>query len=198
MAGKMDRRAARTQKALHNALMALILRKGYEAITAQDLIDEADVGRSTFYSHYTGKEDLLRRGFQRLRAELADAQHAAGARTDRPRDKPLEFSLAMFEHADRYKQIYRALVGERGGVIAIAEIRRILSEILKKELSDVEEGEAVPKEVRIQFVVGAFLTTLTWWLEQRPRLTPFKVDLIFRDLVLNGIGPSNCSASGQG
>jgi AcrR family transcriptional regulator len=50
----MDRRAARTRRALHGALMSLILRKGYEAITVQDIIDEADVGRSTFYAHYTG------------------------------------------------------------------------------------------------------------------------------------------------
>jgi Bacterial regulatory proteins, tetR family len=43
----MDRRAARTRRALHGALMSLILRKGYEAITVRDIIDEADVARST-------------------------------------------------------------------------------------------------------------------------------------------------------
>lgn len=59
----IDRRAIRTRKALHDALMRLILRKGYEATTVQEVIDEANVGRSTFYAHYTGKEDLLRKGF---------------------------------------------------------------------------------------------------------------------------------------
>src|SRR3989337_1502951 len=99
MAHVMDRRAARTQKALHGALMSLILRKGYEAITVQDIIDEADVGRSTFYSHYTGKEDLLRSGFQTLRTELTEAQAAADAKTEKVQDEPLGFSIAMFEHA---------------------------------------------------------------------------------------------------
>src|SRR5918994_952362 len=130
----MDRRAARTKKALHGALMSLILRKGYEAITVQDIIDEADVGRSTFYSHYTGKEDLLRSGFQTLRAELAEARRAAGARSDGRHNEPLGFSLAMFEHASEYKHIYRALLGERGVVVAVNEIRRILLEIVRKEL----------------------------------------------------------------
>lgn len=189
MAKVMDRRAARTQKALHGALMSLILRKGYEAITVQDIIDEADVGRSTFYSHHTGKEDLLRSGFQTLRAELAEAQRTAGARVD-GQDEPLGFSLAMFEHACEYKHIYRALVGGRGGVIAVNEIRRTLSEIVKKELSGTKEDEAVPQELRIQFVVGAFLTMLTWWLERRPMPAPSQVDAMFRRLVLNGIGPS--------
>lgn len=198
MAKVMDRRAARTQKALHSALMSLILRKGYEAITVQDIIDEADVGRSTFYSHHTGKEDLLRSGFQTLRAELAEAQRTAGAKAGGRQDELLGFSLAMFEHACEYKHIYRALVGGRGGVIAVNEIRRTLSEIVKKELSGVQEDEVVPQEVRIQFVVGAFTTMLMWWLERRPMPTPSQVDAIFRRLVINGIGPSTYAKSARG
>src|SRR3981189_97579 len=95
----IDRRAVRTRKALHGALMSLILRKGYEATTIQDIIDEADIGRSTFYGHYTGKEDLLRSGFQILRRELAEAQRAARGRIRGPQHEPLGFSRAMFEHA---------------------------------------------------------------------------------------------------
>jgi AcrR family transcriptional regulator len=185
----MDRRAARTRRALHSALMSLILRKGYEAITVQDIIDEADVGRSTFYAHYTGKEDLLRSGFQTLRAELTEAQRTARPNIDGSRDEPLGFSLAMFEHASGYTDVYRALVDGRGGVVAVNEIRRILSEIVKKELSGVRHDETVPQEVRIEFVVGAFLTVLIWWLERRPKLTPSQVDTIFRRLVIKGIGP---------
>lgn len=196
MAGNLDRRVARTQKALHSALMTLILRKGYEAITVQDIIDEADVGRSTFYSHYSGKEDLLRSGFQMLRSELADVRRTA--RSQRSDEDLLGFSLVMFEHASGYKEIYRALVGRRGGVIAINEIRRVLSDIVKNDLPAVEEDAGVPREAYVQFVVGAFLTMLTWWLERRPRLTPAQVDAIFRRLVLKGIAPSSGDASRQG
>jgi AcrR family transcriptional regulator len=185
----MDRRAARTRRALHGALMSLILRKGYEAVTVQDIIDEADVGRSTFYAHYAGKEDLLRSGFQTLRTELTEAQRSVRANFDGSQDEPLGFSLAMFEHASAYTDIYRALVGGRGGVVAVNEIRRILSETVKKELSGIRDDEMVPQEVCIQFVVGAFLTVLTWWLERRPNLTPSQADTIFRPLVINGIGP---------
>lgn len=198
MAKVIDRRAARTQKALHSALMSLILRKGYEAISVQDIIDEADVGRSTFYSHHTGKEDLLRSGFQTLRAELADASRTAGAKADGRQDEPLGFSLAMFEHAGGYKHIYRALVGGRGEVIAVNEIRRALSEIVKKELSGAKKDEAVPQEVRIQFVVGAFIIVLTWWLERKPMAAASEVDAMFRRLVLHGIAPPIPTASRQG
>jgi AcrR family transcriptional regulator len=169
--------------------MSLILRKGYEPITVQDIVDEADVGRSTFYAHYAGKEDLLRSGFQTLRAELTEAQRRARANFDGLQDEPLGFSLAMFEHASGYTDIYRALVGGRGGIVAVNEIRRVLSETVKKELTGNWDDEMVPQEVCVQFVVAALLAVLTWWLERRPELTPSQVDTIFRRLVINGIGP---------
>jgi AcrR family transcriptional regulator len=188
MSETVDRRVVRTQRALHKALISLILRKGYEAITIQDIIDAADVGRSTFYAHYTGKEDLLRGGFRRLRAELLAAQRAAAARRRGSSAEILEFSLAMFEHAAGYKEVYRALVGGRGGAVAINEIRRVLTDAVQKEIAVLRDDRVVPRDFLVQFVVGGFLTTLTWWLERRPGLAPSEVDAMFRRLVLSGIG----------
>src|SRR5918994_6928233 len=94
----MDRRAARTRRALHQALMSLILSKGYDTISVSDIVEAADIGRSTFYAHYTGKEDLLRSGFQVLRRELEEARRQAEG-SEAAADLPLSFSLAMFEHA---------------------------------------------------------------------------------------------------
>ena len=179
----MDRRAARTRKSLHHALMALILRKGYEAITVQDILDEADVGRSTFYAHYTGKEDLLRRGFELLRADL-DATRRSGRGGDEP--NALGFSLAMFEHAARHADLYRAMVGGRAHAIVIAEIRKALEERVKRELRTVRNDQ-VPEELSLQFVVGTLLTIVTWWLERKPKLTPAQVNVLFRQLVVGGV-----------
>ena len=54
-----DRRVARSRRALKEALTDLILEQGYESVTVQDVIDRADVGRSTFYAHFVDKDDLL-------------------------------------------------------------------------------------------------------------------------------------------
>jgi hypothetical protein len=108
---------------------------------------------------------LLRSGFQTLRAELAEAQRAARPNIDGSRDEPLGFSLAMFEHASGYTDIYRALVGGRGGVVAVNEIRRILSETVKKELRGIRDDEMVPQEGCIQFV---------------GRRVPYRADLVAR------------------
>jgi AcrR family transcriptional regulator len=183
-----DRRTARTRRALHDALIALILRKGYEAVTIQDIIDEADIGRSTFYTHYNGKEDLLRGRFDELRADLDAARCDAAREHNGGKDEPLPFSRALFEHACGYKHVYRALAGNRGGLVAINEIRRVLSELVKDELPPGPDDNPVVRELAVRFVVGTFLTVLTWLLERKPKLTPAEADKMFRHLVLQGIG----------
>src|SRR5713101_4771308 len=187
MEGSMDRRSARTRCALHEALISLILRKGYDAITVQEIIDKADVGRATFYAHYRGKEDLLRGGFDALRAEL---RGAALSKRGAGQDGPLSFSFAMFEHACAYRDVYRAMVGGRGGVIASQEIRRVLSEMVKEELSAYQDDSIVSRELALHFVVSTFLTVLTWCLERKTKLTPSQIDAMFRRLVIGGIGRS--------
>ncbi|MBZ9871813.1 TetR/AcrR family transcriptional regulator [Mesorhizobium sp. BR1-1-9] len=189
MPQRIDRRAARTRRALHEALLRLMLRKGYEAILVQDIIDEADVGRSTFYAHYTGKEDLLRSGFQRLREELKEAQAQVDASARVPNDT-LSFSGTMFEHAARYADHYRTMIGGRGGAAAENEIRQALSEMVRQELPPVLYGDSIPRDFVVQFIVGAFITTLNWWFERKPKLSPSQVDSMFRSLVLDGLASS--------
>src|ERR1700681_2218227 len=92
----IDRRISRTRAMLQHALNSLILKKGYDAITIQDICDAANVGRSTFYAHYTSKDDLKRKGFERLRTLLVDRQREALATAAGNRDGSLGFSLAMF------------------------------------------------------------------------------------------------------
>lgn len=70
---KPDRRIRRTQKSLHDALISLVLQKNYDSITVQGILDRADVGRATFYSHFKSKDELLTSGAQELRNALNSA-----------------------------------------------------------------------------------------------------------------------------
>jgi AcrR family transcriptional regulator len=77
VAKKEDRRVQRTQRLLREALVALIREKGFEALSVQEIIDRANVGRATFYAHFDNKEDLLASGFDELRASLKERQKDA-------------------------------------------------------------------------------------------------------------------------
>jgi AcrR family transcriptional regulator len=74
-----DRRSRRTQSNLTNAMVDLVAHRSFDDFTVQELIDRADVGRSTFYSHFRGKDDLFRtswEGFISLLADKIDWQNA--------------------------------------------------------------------------------------------------------------------------
>jgi len=160
----IDRRVARTRAMLQKAHISLILKKGYEAITVEDICEEANVGRSTFYAHYTSKDDLRRSGLEHLRKELVNRQKDALAEPGNIRDRSLGFSLAMFEHARDHIDLYRALVGGRGGLVALGTIRQILSDLVRNELAatvDKKSADVIPRELAVQYVVGAFMAVMT-------------------------------------
>jgi len=191
MAGySVDRRVARTRATLQHALMSLMLKKGYEAITIKDICDTANVGRSTFYAHYASKDDLKRGGLENLRTLLAGRQRDALATGRNVKDRSFGFSLAMFEHARDHIEHYRALVGGRGGTVALGRIRQILSDLVRAELtapSEENAADVVPRELVVQYVVGAYMAVLTWWLDGGAKLPPQRVDAMFRRLAINGI-----------
>jgi len=92
----IDRRVGRTTKTLHQALISLILKKNYEAITIQEICDAANIGRSTFYAHCTSEGDLHQRGIQNLRQVLADGRSDAPVDQGDIRERSLSFSRTLF------------------------------------------------------------------------------------------------------
>jgi AcrR family transcriptional regulator len=188
--GIMDRRSARTRAMLQQALMTLILRKGYEAITIKDICETANVGRSTFYGHFTGKDDLKRSGLEGLRRSLARPRQERPPGSGDTREGVFGFSLAMFEHARDHIDLYRALAGSHGGALSMATIRWILSDLVRDDLAAIgngTSGDSIPRELMVEYVVGAYMAVLTWWLERGAKLPPEQVDAMFRRLAFDGV-----------
>jgi AcrR family transcriptional regulator len=186
----IDRRVARTRAMLQQAHVSLILEKGYEATTIEDICAKANVGRSTFYAHYTSKDDLRRSGLEHLRAQLAARQKQALATPGDGKDRNLSFSLTMFEHARDHIHLYRALVGGRGGAIALGSIRQILSDLVRHEIAstaDKKADDVIPREFVVEYVVGAYMAVLTSWLDGGAKVPPERMDAMFRRLATQGI-----------
>lgn len=187
----IDRRVARTRAALQQACMSLILRKGHEAVTVGAICKAANVGRSTFYLHYSGKDDIRRKGLETLRKELLMHQKRAASHSPAGRDRLLSFSRPMLEHARAHLGMYRAVIGGRGGSAALAQIQGILADLVRGGLVSADSKTAADRalnELRVQHLVGAFMGVMTWWLDDGANVPVEKVDAMFRRLALEGIG----------
>jgi len=186
----IDRRVARTRAALQQACMSLILKKGHEAVTVGSICKAANVGRSTFYLHYSGKDDIRRQGLENLRKELLTHQKHAAAHAAKGKERLLSFSRPMLEHARAHLGMYRAVVGGQGGTAALAQIHGILTDLVRNELASTAAKSAADgklDELMAQHIVGAFMGVMTWWLDNGADLSPGQVDEMFQQLAFRGI-----------
>jgi AcrR family transcriptional regulator len=186
--GTIDRRVARTRTLLHNALLSSLRSKNYDAITVEDLCAKAKIGRSTFYTHYTSKDDLLRARLAHLRDALIERRRAAA--TGHAARQGLAFSALMFEHAYEHVHLHRHLLGNRGGSIAFAMIRDMLAELVREEIAPAgraARGDALGEDFSIAYIVGAFMAVMDWWMKQGMALPPQQIDALFQRAVAEGV-----------
>ena len=185
-----DRRIQKTRKLLQEALVSLILEKNYESISVQDILDRANVGRSTFYTHFQNKDELLINGVHHdLRGMLQTAQVAASTVPSKPYEKIIGFSLTMFEHAYEYRGVWKALLVSRAGAVVRQNIQEMLADLIRdgyrKEFQRRRKADfEVPFELLIHFLASTFMSVMTWWLNQSNPILPKKIDIVFRSLVM--------------
>jgi AcrR family transcriptional regulator len=187
VAKKADRRVARSQQLLRTALLALIQEKGFETLTVQEIIDRANVGRATFYAHFDSKEDLLVSGFEDLRASLKQRQAEALARAGTGDERILAFSFETFAHVDEYRAVAKAMLGKQSGAAVQRILHKLLADLIRDEVNSSvprTNARAVPYEALVQFIAGALLGLLTWWLEEKKPLPVKAMNELFRRLAI--------------
>jgi AcrR family transcriptional regulator len=166
-----------------------MVERGYDAVTVQDVLDRADVGRTTFYAHYRDKDDLLVDGLGQLRAFLREHQQTAHARSGGLRERALGFSLAMFEHAGEQRALFRAIVGRRAGAIVMQHIRRVFTELVREDLKALApRAPDAPIEAIVEYAVGSLMAILMWWADLRSGApSAAEADALFRRLTIPGL-----------
>ncbi len=164
-----DRRVRRTRELLRSALFSLIVERGYERITVQDILDKADVGRSTFYAHYRDKDDLLRSGFEDLRSALA-TETAGDGNAAHGKAEFLQPVLAVFQHVEAHRHLWKPLAGKGGAYLVIRILRENVSDLVREHFRSQLPGwkeDQTQLEAAVQFVVSALIGVITWWLDRR-------------------------------
>ena len=180
-----DRRVQRTQKSLRDALIALILEKHYDTISVQDIIDRANVGRSTFYLHFRDKEDLFRGDWQRM------LEYFIGQITPENLQAGRIFPIReLFEHLKDFHHLYRALV--KSGKIdrLFGYGQKYLAEKIEIRLNSVlnlQEQTTIPIPIMANYLASEVFAQLKWWLDNDMPYLPEQMDEIVHRLLLTGV-----------
>jgi AcrR family transcriptional regulator len=181
-----DRRSQRTRRLLGDALTALMLEVPYDRITVQDIVERANVGRSTFYAPYEGKDSLLSANFEWLLDQLDQAWTAQSP----PR---LVFPVAQFfEHVRHHRVLYEALTRGRGLEFLFTRGHAVIAGNIERRLERwpaVLERPAIPLPLLSNFAAGAMLALLRWWLEKKLPYPPERMEAIFQSMMWSGVGP---------
>jgi AcrR family transcriptional regulator len=175
----VDRRVSRTRRSIDDAFLALLLRRDYDAVGVSDIVREADVGRATFYEHYTSKDDLLRAQLRRVAASMLRA---------RPDGPELLDATPLFVHVREVPLLYRLVAGRS----AAARSLRVLQEVMEERatailLEHLSAGASLPapltSPVAVRVIVANLCALLAWWAEQGMVATADEMQHLFRSCV---------------
>ena len=185
-----DRRVRRTRKALQDALLSLILEKGYDSLTVEEIAERADVGRTTFYLHYQDKDDLL----LELTGDFAETMRGEFlARLDENEVCVRDLVALLFELAHANVEVYYAIMSGRCGAQVLEQFQGILTALLQRTLEAQAERRGVelplPAEFMAHYLFGALRESVIWWLDRRRPYTPEEMVTMFHRLTLPALSP---------
>ena len=200
---KTDRRIQRTRQSLRTALLELIKKKGYDAISIEEITERANVGRATFYLHYKDKEDLLLEEFSEMANDkvqvLSEIPFSAWLPSqediaDTKKKRPAPPLLIVFEHIYENSELYYILLKSERSSRIVERIRKISTEAIVKFVETKAKTDPIPLlfQVPIEFFAaffsGALLSTVDWWLEEDMHHSPREMAHLFQSLFFKGAG----------
>jgi AcrR family transcriptional regulator len=182
---KSDRRSRRSRRLIVDALLALLREKRYDRITVQEITDRADVGRTTFYAQFRSKEDVLVSEIERVLGQLHEQQLGS---VEEPADQLLP-SAGFFRHVEETQAFYPALVRGLASDPHYQVVHRFLRDYATRQLALVAGSREldVPLEIVADYMAGAFLTLVHWWLDHGLPYTPEEMEAFFQQLTMPGI-----------
>jgi AcrR family transcriptional regulator len=184
---KTDARVRRTRDALGDALVALMQEKPFETITVQDVLDRAHVGRSTFYSHYSDKDDLLMSDADDFYERVSMGLSARGDKSGRV--FPVK---EFFSHIAEAKRFVNALSSSGKMQENLELARGHFARGIERRLTELPRGLSIPESERaaVAFAhAGALLSLMTWWIDRGMRQSPAEMDELFHRIVWGHRGP---------
>lgn len=182
----VDRRVRKTRSLLQHTMQDLILEKGYDAITVQNILDRADVARATFYAHFRDKDHLLLSGFEVLHAEMDEAMASEGGGSP---PSLSDIALGIFRHAQTNRRGFQAMMGGASGEIVIRAARNYLAIHVRDEIGPRASRVQNPAIVDaiVDFEAGALVSLISWWLDTESTLSAEEMQALYVTLTHPGL-----------
>lgn len=179
----IDRRVEKTRKALKDALINLIQDKSFESICIQEILDKANVGRSTFYVHYECKNDLLHDCFQDFSKLLEMDKRIAHLSNGE------DFLLGLFRFIEQNKQLVKAFLGRDSiGILhhPIMDYTYRLARLsLEQQVS--KKHPPIPPDLVVHCFACELIGTLRWWLYSSMLCTADDIYHYFVSIAFGGL-----------
>ena len=168
---KPDRRVQRTRERLQQALIELIDERGYDAITVQEIVDRANVGRTTFYEHYSSKDDLFMSCHEVIVSEFHH-MHSDPESLLLPEAPP--GMISAYRHLLESRALLYPIFQSQDGYLILRRIRDGSAQEIEVALRAIlaEADSAIPLNILANYLAGAQIALVQWWLEKRQPHTP--------------------------
>lgn len=168
MAEKIDRRIKRTRRLVSEAFIQLVLEKGYDGVRIEDIIEQADVARTTFYTHFKDKGDLLEYVVETFRQQAE--QNLPHIELDANGLPSAEQLKKTFQNVVDHAPYFRMALAENGMPKFYDRIHLIIANmvetLLTNHVEQVGRNYQVPISLIAYHFAGALLSTVKWWLQE--------------------------------
>lgn len=162
-----QRHRLQTRKALIQAAVELVLEKGYEAVTVQDITDRADFGRGTFYVHFKDKEEVVWTAIEGLCLELEQSAHNQ-YKDNIPDQREYYGLLFIFNQVEKNRDLFRVCFSTQGSTALTERVSDLMAEIFLYDLQNQpalrDPNSDVPLEIIAQMMTGLITRMISWWL----------------------------------
>lgn len=179
---KSDRRILRTREMLQKALIELISEHQYSTITVQDIVNRANVGRTTFYLHYNNKDEL----FMSCHKAIINGFHFLHSLSSEELltvDTPSGM-IAACQHLQEMKAVLNPIFHNQGGLSIVRQIRDHSAQQIETSLQAAftDTKSTIPLNLLATYLAGAQIALVQWWLERRQPNTPEELAQTFHRL----------------
>ena len=171
---KTDRRVERTRELLQKALTELIAERGYDAITIQDIVDRANVGRTTFYLHYSSKDELFMSCHEAIVSQFhMGLLHPLSRAELLSPEIPAEMA-STYQHLEEGRALLYPIFQGKDSQLILRQIRDRSAQEIEANLRSMfaEDESTIPLDMLANYLAGAQIALMQWWLEKRRSHTP--------------------------